>query len=215
MTPPPSSPKLYHIVHVDRLSSIVGDGKLLCDAVMASREGTGTTIGMSRIKRRRLALPIESHTGLKVGECVPFYYCPRSVMLFLLHRGNDPDITYRGGQTPIVHLELDLGRVVEWAESSNLRWAITLSNAGAFDFEDRHRLDDLDEIDWNAIRARDWKDPDVKHRKQAEFLVERECPWELVDRVGVHTNAIGQRALKAMSGATHQPRVEKRVDWYY
>jgi len=49
MTPPPANPKLYHIVHMDRLPSILADGRLLCDAVMAERPGTGTTIGMGKI----------------------------------------------------------------------------------------------------------------------------------------------------------------------
>ena len=54
MTPPPANPKLYHIVHVDKLASIVADGRLLCDAVMAPRANAGTVIGMTDIKTRRL-----------------------------------------------------------------------------------------------------------------------------------------------------------------
>ena len=52
--PAPADPKIYHIVHVDRLASMVADGCLLCDAEIARREPVGTTIGMSDIKRRRL-----------------------------------------------------------------------------------------------------------------------------------------------------------------
>ena len=33
--PMPAEPKIYHIVHVDRLPSIVKDGYLWCDAKMA------------------------------------------------------------------------------------------------------------------------------------------------------------------------------------
>ena len=94
MSQPPAQPKVYHIVHVDRLASIITDGCLHSDAQMVQRPGTGTTIGMSRIKQRRLTeLSLTSMPGLLVGGCVPFYFCPRSVMLFLLHRGNHPDLT--------------------------------------------------------------------------------------------------------------------------
>ena len=52
--PPPAEPKIYHIVHVDRLSSIIADGNLWCDAKIMRREagkpGTGTAIGLSSIK---------------------------------------------------------------------------------------------------------------------------------------------------------------------
>jgi hypothetical protein len=215
MTQPPTSPKLYHIVHVDRLASVVADGRLLCDAVMVNRTGTGTTIGMSRIKRRRLELSLESRPGLRVGECVPFYFCPRSVMLFLIHCANDPDLNYKGGQGPIVHLELDFNRTIKWAKAERLRWAFTLSNAGGRDFEDRCHFDQLGEVDWNSVRATDWRDPDVKHRKQAEFLVEREVSWDLVDRIGVLSNSVGQKALTAIGAASHQPIVEIKRDWYY
>jgi hypothetical protein len=75
---PPARPKIYHILHVDRLSSVVVDGCLWSDTQIAARGRTGTTIGMSHIKQRRMTLPIRSRPGLHVGECVPFYFCPRS-----------------------------------------------------------------------------------------------------------------------------------------
>jgi len=215
MTQPPANPKVYHILHVDRLPSIIEDGHLFCDAEIIKRLGCGTNIGMNRIKQRRLQLALESHPGLHVGECVPFYFCPRSVMLYLLYRGNDPDLSYQEGQGPIIHLELDLHEVVKWAEAEKLRWALTLSNAGAFAFEDRCDLTNLNEIDWNAVAARDWRDPDVKHRKQAEFLVEHRVPWNLVKRIGALSKGVALKALAALENATHRPPVELRTDWYY
>ena len=87
---PPAAPKIYHIVHVDRLPSIIADGFLWCDAEVAQRAvtnpGMGTTIGMNSIKERRLTeLNLGRHPDLHVGQCVPFYFCPRSVMLYLIH----------------------------------------------------------------------------------------------------------------------------------
>lgn len=35
--PPPAAPKIYHIVHVDRLPSIIAEGGLLCDAEIVRR----------------------------------------------------------------------------------------------------------------------------------------------------------------------------------
>jgi hypothetical protein len=37
----------------------------------------------------------------------------------------------------------------------------------------------------------------------------------LVERIGVRSNAIGQRALAALGNATHRPTVEIKQDWYY
>jgi len=212
--PPPAAPKLYHIVHVNRLPSIISDGCLWSDVAMLRRPGTGTTIGMSSIKRRRMyELTLASHPGLYVGQCVPFYFCPRSVMLYLIYQANHPELTYRGGQGPIVHLESDLLRSVAWASGIDRRWAFTLSNAGARYFEDRCDLAQLGEIDWNAVQARDWRN--CKEGKQAEFLMEDSFPWELVRRIGVHSQQVYGQVSTALQNAAHKPRVQIMPDWYY
>jgi hypothetical protein len=214
----PAQPKLYHIVHVDRLRFIVADGHLWSDREVlrrASQGGAqGTTIGMSGIKHRRLnELKLSSHPELFVGDCVPFYFCPRSVMLYLIHRANHSELTYRGGQEPILHLEADLHAVVQWAQQQDLRWAFTLSNAGASYFEDRCDLAQLGEINWAAVAARDWQA--LKEGKQAEFLLERAFPWHLVERIGVLSRRAYGLATNALPSTGHRPPVELRPEWYY
>jgi ssDNA thymidine ADP-ribosyltransferase, DarT len=210
----PEHPKLYHIVHVDRLRSIVADGCLWSDAEMLSHAPCGTTIGMSGIKERRLTeLVLSSHPDLHVGDCVPFYFCPRSIMLYLIYQGNHRDMTYRGGQGPIIHLEADLYSVVKWADDDNCRWAFTLTNAGSRYFDDHCDLANLNKIKWEAVQARDWTG--CKDGKQAEFLVECSFPWSLVERIGVRSEATRKDVLKALPHKGHLPVVEIRRDWYY
>ena len=212
--PIPADPKIYHIVHVDRLPSIIADGWLWCDAEIVRRSPPGTTIGMNSIKERRLnELTLTSHPDLHVGDCVPFYFCPRSIMLYLIHQANHPELVYRGGQGPIVHLEADLRQTVAWAEARGRRWAFTLSNAGARYFEDRCDLAQLGEIDWNAVQATDWRQ--CKEGKQAEFLIERQFPWELVSRIGVLSQQVYDQVATVLQAAVHKPRIEIRPDWYY
>jgi len=212
---PPPNPKIYHITHVDNLASIVRDGALFSDARMIARGGPDAAIGMSTIKQRRLSLPVDCHVGTRVGEYVPFYFCPRSVMLYLIHRGNSPELAYRGGQGPIVHLESDLNDVIAWADGAGRRWAFSLSNAGARYAQFRRQSDHLDQIDWAAVAANDWQAPEIKEGKQAEFLVHGSFPWTLVARIGVASGGIRNRVLAAMEGASHQPRVGIAPGWYY
>lgn len=218
--PVPAEPKIYHIVHADRLPSIIADDCLWCDAEIVRRSLPGTTIGMNDIKNRRLnELTLDSYPDLHVGDCVPFYFCPRSVMLHLIWCANDPELIYRGGQSPIIHLETDLHATVNWAEQNNNRWAFTLSNAGAYYFEDRADLAQLDEINWGAVQNNGWGyrgvPKSVREGKQAEFLVENSFPWSLVSRIGVHSQAIYGQVREALHDAAHQPSVEIRNDWYY
>ena len=211
--PPPAAPKIYHIVHVDRLASIIADGALWSDAILQGGARPGTTIGMSTIKQRRLTNPVECRLGLNVGDCVPFYFCPRSVMLYLIHKANHPELDYRGGQVPIVHLEADLHEAVAWTQQHDLRWAFTLSNAGSRYFKDCCDLERLGEIDWDAVQARNWQGH--TDGKQAEFLVERSFPWTLVQRVGVHSLHVQEQARHAVRVSEHLPAVEIKPEWYY
>ncbi len=212
--PVPVQPKIYHIVHVDNLASIVGEGCLWPDSVMVARSG-GTVIGMGSIKQRRLTLPVSCHPDTKVGEYVPFHFCSRSIMLFVVHRANHPELAYSGGQQPIIHLESDLHNVVRWAEANGQRWAFSLSNAGAVYAQFRTGIDRLGEINWDAASATDFRSADIKEAKQAEFLVQRSFPWHLVERIGVYSQGIVSRVSDAMHGAAHRPGVEIRRDWYY
>jgi hypothetical protein len=212
--PVPARPKIYHIVHVDNLASIVADGFIWSDAEALKRQCAKTTIGMSRIKARRLKeLMLSCHRNLYVGSCAPFYFCPRSVMLFLIHRRND-ELEYKGGQEPIVHLEADLHDAVLWAQKTKRRWAFTLSNAGAYYFESRCDMAQLHEISWDAVGAMQWAGP-LKEGKQAEFLAEQCFPWKLIERIGVHSQEFVGRVSNAMLGAQHRPGIEIKRNWYY
>ena len=211
--PIPDNPKIYHIVHGSRLSSIISDGGLLCDAIVNESYKPGQVIGMPSIKQRRLVSALSSHQNLRVGDCVPFYFCPRSVMLYVISRANHPELAYRGGQNPIVHLEADLKRVVRWADANNRRWAFTTSNAGSSYFEDYSGLAHLNEIDWGAVRARDWRT--CRDAKQAEFLLEGFLPWSLISRIGVMNRSIYDRVLPILQNAEHRPELEIKRDWYY
>lgn len=213
MSTPPTSPKIYHIVHVDRLPSIIAEGFLCSDSIIQARQSSGTIIGMDHIKQRRLANTLISCPTLHVGDCVPFYFCPRSVMLYIISKGNNPDLAYSGGQGPIVHLEADLCQTVAWAQQQSLQWAFTLSNAGAYYFEDRNDLSQLDQIDWGAVQAQIWQG--CKEGKQAEFLIENRFPWHLVERIGVHSSTVRDTVGQALQNTPHKPLVQIIPAWYY
>ena len=166
---------------------------------------------MHSIKQRRLSLRLNSYANLSVGDCVPFYFCPRSVMLYVIHQANHPELFFRGGQEPIIHLEADLRQTVTYAEDHGLRWAFTLSNAGSFYFQDRCDLVDLEEINWDAVRAGDWRD--CKEEKQAEFLIEQRFPWELTTRIGVCTKRTYRRVVGVLDST--KPPVRVTPAWYY
>ena len=210
----PDQIKIYHILHVSKLPAILDAKHLISDAEVRKRTSAGVTIGMHEIKRRRLEeLMFTSHPGLYVGECVPFYFCPRSIMLYMFHMRNHPDIEYREGQEPIIHIVADLQRAVEWAEQNGLRWAFTNSNAGSRFFEDYSNLNDLDKIDWDAVKATDWRS--CKDQKQAEFLIEQRFPWRHIEEIGVYSFKWADEVNSILAAEVHKPTIRIRNDWYY
>ncbi|KPP87963.1 DUF4433 domain-containing protein [Erythrobacter sp. HL-111] len=215
MSAPPDRPKIYHILHVDRLPSVIAAGGLLPDTEMNGRDGCGTVIGMQSLKAHRLSRPVDGHLGLTVGACVPFYFCSRSLMLYVIHKANHPNLNYRGGQRPIVHLQADMKAVVEWARVRDKRWAFTLGNASANYAEFRTDWEDLPELNWPAVLGTDFSTPETKDAKQAEFLLEGGFPWALVERVGVIDQTVAQHVSDAIPSTVHRPNIEIIRAWYY
>ena len=105
--------------------------------------------------------------------------------------------------------------MIAWAERSDSRWAFSLSNAGAYYTEFCSRVEDLDQLDWTAIVATDFRSAEVKERKQAEFLVHGRLPFRLVERIGVRSAAVHAKANRALAGHVHRPRIEVVPSWYF
>jgi hypothetical protein len=216
MTSPPTSPKIYHITHIDNLPSIATGMGLVSDAQRIASDLSCSLVGMSTIKQRRLEeIEIACHPGTTVGQYVPFYFCPRSIMLYILRMGNHPDVSYRGGQQPIVHLQADFHQVITWANTNAVPWTFSNGNAGSRLTSFYNDPAQLSEIDWNAIAATDFRDPKIKEGKQAEFLLFNVFPWTLVEKVGTMDSTIASKVKTALAIADHQPTITIEPTWYF
>lgn len=205
------SRKIYHITHVENLPEIIADGALFSEHRLMAYGRKPVVIGMDHIKERRLRKKVPCHPHLTVGDFVPFYFCPRSIMLYVIDKRHS-ELTYRGGQREIVHLVSDVNRAV--AAAKGRAWTFTDGNAstaytGFFD-----DLSKLDVIDWTAVNATSWSDPAIKDKKQAEFLVEESFPWPAITTVAVFDKTIAQRVDEILGGAS-SPTVSVQRSWYY
>ncbi len=153
MGEPSARPKLYHITHGKNLQNVIEAGRLWSDERMRDHDGPEISIGISEIKNERLDRDMPCHPGTKVGHFVPFYLCPRSVMLYLISKGNHPNLDYQDGQRPILHLVADLQDVVAWADQEGRRWAFTDRNARSSYFRAFRDLRELNGLNWEAIEA--------------------------------------------------------------
>lgn len=209
----PARPKVFHITHGANLAGIAQAGLLFSDQHRIATQLPTQLVGLSNIKQRRLTLPVHCNPGTCVGDYVPFYFCPRSVMLYILHKGNHAELGYQGGQRPMLHLQADMHAAVDWAEQHGAQWAFSDCNAAIYVAQFFNQLNQLSAIDWAAVHATRWTQ--VKEGKQAEFLVHDRFPWSLIEKIGVMDEPLARRVRELLDGATHQPAVVVEPGWYY
>jgi len=215
MTVVPENPKIYHITHIKNLEGILRDKVVWSDAKRLELGLGCEIVGMSEIKRRRLEeLEVKCYSGTMVGEYAPFYFCPRSVMLYILYKGNYLDIDYREGQEPMIHLQADLKTAVKWANDNSIRWAFSDINAGSFPAQFYNDLALLNKVvKWSAVEAVDWREAAIQEYKQAEFLIYESFPWELVEKIGVCNNRARDQVVQKLGNKSLLVSVE--TNWYY
>jgi hypothetical protein len=209
-------PKIYHITPIDNLSNILECGCIWSNAERIQQKLDNTNVGITEIKQRRLQeLDVSCNKNTKVGDYVPFYFCPRSIMLYLIYRGNHPDLTYHNGQEPIIHLEADMRTVVDWAASHSKPWAFSDANAGARYAAFYNTVDSLNHLNWDAIESTDFRDAVIKDGKQAEFLLYESFPCNLISRIGVINETIAQQVNIILAATGFDIEVSVLRKWYF
>jgi len=169
-------------------------------------------IAYEGIQDSRATIKVCCGPGGILHDYVPFYFAPLSPMLSAIHNGKVAQ--YTRGQKSIVYL-------VSSAE--------TIAKNRKFVFTDGHGimritlffddLHNLDKIDWKIMAEKYWRntpeDTDRKRRRQAEFLVHGDFPWELIDQICVFDSASQKTVLEMIKSCSHQPEVKVMESWYY
>jgi hypothetical protein len=201
---------IYHFTHLGNLARIVDDGEVRCHMAAAAV----VHIADPSIKRRRATIRVPCGPGGVVGDYVPFYFAPRSPMLFRIHRGGVEG--YEDGQRPLVYLCSTTERIL----IAGLRCVFSDGNAATritrF-YDDPDLLGRV--VDWPLMQARYWsnteEDGDRVRRRQAEFLVHRSVPLELIDSLAVIDDAVRSRVEALLPRERRTLLVHVRPDWYF
>ncbi|MBN9375656.1 MAG: DUF4433 domain-containing protein [Cellulomonas sp.] len=213
--PPPTPTWLYHFTHLDHLPSIVREG-LIADTEVQARGLVVREAGDREIKGRRRRRAVSVGPRGTVGDYVPFYFAPRSPMLYSISHGNV--LTFQGRTSDLVYL----GTTVELLEDFGADLVFTDRNAvlGYTEFTaDRTVWTAGGFIDWGLMRETYWNNtaeyPDRKERRMAECLVHRGVPWNAILTVGVFDAQRKDLVEQVLVGAAHVPPVHVRRSWYF
>ncbi len=174
----------YRICHIKNISEIFQNG--LCNKYHPKASKTYINIGNTEIIDVRDEIPVRISGYGNVGEYVPFYFTPMSIMLFNIVTGFRQPIVPKRQKEDIIVIRC---RIKD------------LSVLGKFFFTDgqaneqtmtKHYYDlaDLDKIDWGIIHNSDFKrnadDTDKTRRYQAEFLVHSYVPANVIESINVY-----------------------------
>lgn len=146
-------------------------------------------------------------TSTSIGQYVPFNFCPRAVMLFVIHKGH---LDFQGGQDRVLHLISD----VDTIRLSNESCFFTDIHADLDYAEQINDFNRLAELDINRIiNEKYWQD--FKEEKQAEFLAFESVQWSTISQIGVKTQEVADEVDILLQATQHKPEVVVRPEWYY
>lgn len=144
---PPDPVLLYHITHLDNLPGILRAGCLHCNRQMSDGGLHPVNIAYPGIQDRRATTSVPIGPGGVLHDYVPFYFAPRSPMLYALHK--DQVEGYSGGQVPIVHLVTSVARLTETGH----QFVYTDGHATMVFSRFFADVADLDQIDGRSCRS--------------------------------------------------------------
>ena len=209
----PNPTHIFHITPFENLRMILEAGELRAKRMLEQEDTGYTNIAHQNIQERRARTHVPCGPRGVLNDYVPFYFGPRSPMLFTISNGNVEG--FSGEQQSIVHLV----STVQSVQAAGLGFVFTDGHgimAITEFYDDPARLD---EVDWPLMRDHYWADTDDdldrKRRRQAEFLVHERFPVNMIQEIGV----IDQRkkeeneALLAEFGLVIQVTIKR--DWYY
>lgn len=203
---------LYHFVHLDTLPGIFDEGALLSTNELERRgRRPARSIASERLQERRARTRVP--LGGTLHDYVPFYFAPRSPMLFRI--GKEWVERGQGDPQDVVYLVSSVERVVAEA----LPFTFTPYHAVTRPNEFLTRVEELDRVDWALMESRQWadtaEDNDRARRRQAEFLVRDRLPLGAL--VGYATADVPRAARVAVLAEQHGLALRGKPvpGWYF
>ena len=164
--PAPLSPEkalIFRITHLDNLPWILNHGLHAQQGQLIDPDFRN--IGNPDLIQKRAHRIVKAGPGGTLGDYVPFYFTPFSIMMYNIHTG------YGVPQVPNEEIVILVSSLFE---VSKLRIPFAFTDQHAYPIMARYftDLDDLGEVRWDLLNRKDFRhdpdDPGKKERYQAE-----------------------------------------------
>lgn len=223
--PAPRPTRLFHITAITNLPAILASGALLSKNGGAAAGVNYQNIAHAGAQGARAMRAVPDPPGGSVHDFVPFYFAPRSPMLFAINGGRVAGCTWR--QADIMHFETTVEHVnalgapfVFYDRNATLAFSTPytdlahLDTAVAWDLiTEAPQLDGYCKF-WQS-RPADARYADRMERRQAEFLVRDHVPLSCMTRLGVIDDRRQKLVQGLLAGAGVPLRVDVMPSWYF
>jgi len=218
----PNPVRLFHITAIDNLRAICKRGELISKNAGAIQGINYQNIAHADIQTTRAAKSVPIPPGGNIHDYVPFYFAPRSPMLFTINNGNVEGCSSK--QEDILHFETTVDRVT----ANNAEFVFYDRNAAILfskAFTDLSKLET--EIAWDLITEEPRLDGYCKYfkttekyidrmeRRQAEFLLKHTVYLSAMTRIGVINKSKAEIVREILAETGIDLVVEVKTDWYF
>ncbi|WP_276977267.1 DUF4433 domain-containing protein [Flavobacterium filum] len=184
----------YRITHINNLPLLLKNGIVNKNHCNASDDYI--EIGNPEIIDVRSTSPVKIKNYGMIGDYVPFYFTPKSIMLYNIISGYWHPLVPRRNRNEIIVIRCLINDLATLP-----RWFFTDGQANIKDGTVMHYndLNELDAIDWQSIQNSNFSksdgDFDRPRRYQAEFLVQHEVPIDCIESLNVYNQQAADTAL--------------------
>lgn len=223
--PAPQPTRLFHITAIANLPAIFAAGKLLSKNSGAAAGINYQNIAHAGAQGSRAVRAVPNPPGGMVHDFVPFYFAPRSPMLFAINGGRVIGCPWR--QHEIVHFETTVQKVVSLGQpfvfyDRNATLAFSVAYTSITEMETAIAWDLLTEAPQLDGYCRFWHNTqanaryaDRMERRQAEFLVKDNAALSCMTRLGVMDSAGRTQVQDFLAKAGVGLRVDIMPNWYF
>lgn len=207
----PEEARIFRITHVDNVRWLLANG-LHCKN-SAKQDPDFVPIGSPELIAKRAHRVVECGPGGTLGDYVPFYFTPYSIMMLNIKTGWGGAIQRDNAE--IVVLASSIHRLVELG----IQFVFFDGHAYMEESTGYDSVDDLGKIDWPLLRSRDFAndpdDPGKKGRYQAEALVYRHLPASALLGIACYNQEVAGNVANLVAEQGLELPVKALPGWYF
>jgi hypothetical protein len=189
------SAAIFRITHIDNVDWDLKHG-LQCRSSSLENPNFRNIGNLDLIgKRKNWIVPIPPRGTL--SDYVPFYFTPRSPMLYNIRTGHNGIV-----QVPMKEIVI-YGTSLRSLDAEGIKFVFTNQHAKLVTAEYFDDLEDLKRIDWSILANSDFKydptDPRKMDRYQAEALIHQQLPCSLLGAIVCYNESAKSRVEAAVA----------------